>query len=103
MSARIPSVAEYVEGTGVVQQVKEVVKVSHRSLSDSLQDPELLLSDLAKLDAPGMLHVGWLAVNAFHTQRGRWPEAWSAGIVGERRERREREEKDREAEESSRK
>mmetsp|Transcript_33024 Transcript_33024/g.92448 ORF Transcript_33024/g.92448 Transcript_33024/m.92448 type:complete len:1015 (+) Transcript_33024:148-3192(+) len=70
--------AAYVQGTGIAQQVKEVVTVNHASLADSLDKPEFLLCDFAKLDAPPQIHLAYRAVNAFYDAEGRWPAPWSA-------------------------
>ena len=73
------SSADYVQGTGIIQQVKEVVKVSHKKLSESLENPELLFCDFGKLDAPPQIHIAFRAVNAFFDDKQKWPRPWNAG------------------------
>ena len=60
--------------------MKEVVKVSHKKLADSLENPELIMSDFAKLDAPPQIHIAFRAVNAFFDEKGKWPRSWNDGL-----------------------
>ncbi|KAJ1974171.1 E1 ubiquitin-activating protein [Dimargaris xerosporica] len=58
------TLGEYVRG-GLFQQVK-LPKLCHfKSLAESLQEPEFLISDFAKFDRPQQLHVAFQGLDAF--------------------------------------
>uniref|UniRef100_A0A8C9VVV5 E1 ubiquitin-activating enzyme n=1 Tax=Scleropages formosus TaxID=113540 RepID=A0A8C9VVV5_SCLFO len=58
------SFSEYIRG-GIVSQVKMPKKIAFKSLSASMAEPEFVLTDFAKFDRPGQLHVGFQALHAF--------------------------------------
>ncbi|EDQ87461.1 uncharacterized protein MONBRDRAFT_33365 [Monosiga brevicollis MX1] len=64
---------DYVRG-GNVTQVKMPKKMAFKSLEESLKDPEYVMSDFAKWDRPGLLHVGFQAISAFREKHGRFPQ-----------------------------
>lgn len=49
-----------------MSQVKEAKDVSFKPLREALESPgEFLLSDFSKMDRPGLLHLGFQALDAF--------------------------------------
>ncbi|AMD21564.1 HFL292Wp [Eremothecium sinecaudum] len=50
---------------GVFTQVKMPVKLSFKTLQESLADPEFLVADYGKFDRPPQLHVGFQALHQF--------------------------------------
>lgn len=44
------------------------VTISHKSLVDSLTDPEILTWDFAKFDNPTQLHLLWQALYSFEAK-----------------------------------
>ncbi|KAK6467250.1 ubiquitin-like modifier-activating enzyme 1 isoform X1 [Huso huso] len=70
------SFSDYVRG-GIVSQVKMPKKISFKSLSASLAEPEFVLTDFAKFERPGQLHLGFQALQRYQKQHGRSPKPWS--------------------------
>uniref|UniRef100_A0A183U2Z3 ThiF domain-containing protein n=1 Tax=Toxocara canis TaxID=6265 RepID=A0A183U2Z3_TOXCA len=64
--------SEYMEG-GRASQVKKPKFVTHKSLAESVNDPEFLVWDFAKLDNPAQLHLLWQALYKFEEKYGRHP------------------------------
>ncbi|PAV84139.1 hypothetical protein WR25_11353 isoform C [Diploscapter pachys] len=62
----------HLEG-GRAKQVKVPSIISHKSLPDSIVDPEFSIWDFAKFDAPGQHHALWAALYAFETKHGHTP------------------------------
>lgn len=62
----------YVRG-GIVTQVKMPTPVAYKSLRMSLQKPELFITDFAKFDRPGQLHIAFQALDRFVQTEGRRP------------------------------
>ncbi|CAK4030370.1 Ubiquitin-activating enzyme E1 1 [Lecanosticta acicola] len=60
----VSGVGQYKRG-GLYQQVKMPKILDFEPLSQQLKKPELLMSDFAKFDRPGQLHVGFQALHAF--------------------------------------
>ncbi|RXM96682.1 Ubiquitin-like modifier-activating enzyme 1 [Acipenser ruthenus] len=75
------SFSDYVRG-GIVSQVKMPKKISFKSLSASLAEPELVLTDFAKFERPGQLHLGFQALHQYQKQHGRVPKPWSQACTG---------------------
>uniref|UniRef100_A0A9R1SD38 E1 ubiquitin-activating enzyme n=2 Tax=Cyprinus carpio TaxID=7962 RepID=A0A9R1SD38_CYPCA len=48
-----------------------------KSLSSSMAEPEFLLTDFAKFDRPGQLHMGFQALHAFEKKHSRLPKPWN--------------------------
>uniref|UniRef100_A0A671UQM8 E1 ubiquitin-activating enzyme n=1 Tax=Sparus aurata TaxID=8175 RepID=A0A671UQM8_SPAAU len=65
---------DYVRG-GIVSQVKMPKKI--KSISSSLVEPEFVMTDFAKFDRPGQLHVGFQAIHAFQKKHNHLPAPWS--------------------------
>jgi len=67
------NMAPYVNG-GVATQVKMPKRVEFRSLAECLVDMgEPVISDFAKFDRPGQLHIGFQALHQFEKEKGRLP------------------------------
>lgn len=69
------SYSDYVRG-GVVTQVKMPKNMSFKSLSESLTQPEYLISDFGKFDHPEQLHLAFQALHEFVKQHARLPTSW---------------------------
>jgi len=66
-------------GGGIVTQVKQPKQLSFKRLREALGEPgEFLLSDFSKLERPGLLHVGFQALEEFEESEGRLPAPGSA-------------------------
>uniref|UniRef100_A0A4W4EV33 E1 ubiquitin-activating enzyme n=1 Tax=Electrophorus electricus TaxID=8005 RepID=A0A4W4EV33_ELEEL len=76
------SFSDYVRG-GIVTQVKMPKKVAFKSFSSSMSEPEFLLTDFAKFDRPGQLHVGFQALHAFEKKHSRSPKPWNQSDADE--------------------
>uniref|UniRef100_A0A672PUU7 E1 ubiquitin-activating enzyme n=1 Tax=Sinocyclocheilus grahami TaxID=75366 RepID=A0A672PUU7_SINGR len=76
------SFSDYVRG-GIVTQVKMPKKIAFKSLSSSMAEPEFLLTDFAKFDRPGQLHMGFQALHAFEKKHSRLPKPWSQSDADE--------------------
>uniref|UniRef100_A0A673L9T9 E1 ubiquitin-activating enzyme n=1 Tax=Sinocyclocheilus rhinocerous TaxID=307959 RepID=A0A673L9T9_9TELE len=76
------SFSDYVRG-GIVTQVKMPKTVAFKSLSSSMAEPEFMLTDFAKFDRPGQLHVGFQALHAFEKKHSRLPKPWSQSDADE--------------------
>lgn len=56
---------EYIRG-GIVTEHKEPKRLSFKTLSEALGDPgDFLLTDFAKMERAGLLHLGFQALDAF--------------------------------------
>lgn len=58
---------------GLFSQVKMPKLLDFKSLRESIQAPELFITDFAKFDRPANLHIGFQALSAFREKTGRWP------------------------------
>ncbi|SPP74032.1 blast:Ubiquitin-like modifier-activating enzyme 1 [Drosophila guanche] len=68
---------EYKSG-GVATQVKMSKSISFKSLEEATKEPEFLISDFAKLDAPANLHVAFRALSSYQkTNEGALPRPWN--------------------------
>ncbi|KAL3140560.1 E1 ubiquitin-activating protein, variant 3 [Trebouxia sp. C0010 RCD-2024] len=62
---------------GIVTVHKETKTLDFKPLAQALDDPgEFLLSDFAKMERPGILHIGFQALNLFQEENGRLPQAY---------------------------
>ena len=66
------NLSDYVRG-GIVTQVKMPKTVQFRSLRECLQQPELMITDFAKFDRPGSLHLGFACLHKFVADHGHLP------------------------------
>ncbi|KAL7730588.1 hypothetical protein ACLKA6_000579 [Drosophila palustris] len=63
---------------GVATQVKMPKTISFKSLAEAYENPEFLISDFAKLDAPATLHVAFSALGNYMTKHnGTMPRPWN--------------------------
>lgn len=60
----VSGLGQYERG-GLYQQVKMPKIIDFQPLSEQLKNPEHVMSDFAKFDRPGQLHVGFQALHAF--------------------------------------
>ncbi|XP_050532639.1 ubiquitin-like modifier-activating enzyme 1 [Daktulosphaira vitifoliae] len=70
------SFSDYVKG-GIATQVKMPKKLSFKSLENSLNDPEYLISDFGKFDRPSQLHLAFNTLHQFRNKYNRLPIPWS--------------------------
>jgi len=68
----VSGLGQYKRG-GLFQQVKMPKFLDFKSISESLKDPEHVISDFAKFDRPQQLHIGFQAVHAFVQTHTRLP------------------------------
>ncbi|KAI9471280.1 E1 ubiquitin-activating protein [Coemansia sp. RSA 989] len=61
--------SEYKRG-GLFKQVKVPVTQNFKSFKEALESPEFFISDFAKFDRPGQLHVGFQALHQFAAANG---------------------------------
>lgn len=47
-----------------------------KSLPSSMSEPEFMMTDFAKFDRPGQLHLGFQAIHAFQRKHSRLPTPW---------------------------
>lgn len=59
----------YVRG-GYVHQVKQPSTLCFESFETTMKDPEIMLTDFAKMERPAELHLGFMALFAFQEQSG---------------------------------
>ncbi|ELW72276.1 Ubiquitin-like modifier-activating enzyme 1 [Tupaia chinensis] len=64
--------SDYVRG-GIVSQVKVSKKISFKSLTASLAEPDFVITDFAKYARPAHLHIGFQALHQFCIQYHRVP------------------------------
>lgn len=50
--------------------------IMQKSLSSSMAEPDFLMTDFAKFDRPGQLHLGFQAIHAFQKKHSRLPVPW---------------------------
>ncbi|EGX89325.1 ubiquitin-activating enzyme E1 1 [Cordyceps militaris CM01] len=68
----VSSLGQYKRG-GNYQQVKMPAILDFKSYTDSVKEPEFLISDYAKFLRPEQLHLGFQALHAFQIAKGRLP------------------------------
>uniref|UniRef100_V9KCN4 E1 ubiquitin-activating enzyme n=1 Tax=Callorhinchus milii TaxID=7868 RepID=V9KCN4_CALMI len=74
--------SDYIRG-GIVSQVKMPKKLSFKSLTESLAEPEILITDFAKFDHPPQLHLAFQALHQFVKKNSRLPRPWHQGDADE--------------------
>ena len=57
--------------------MKAPKKLDFKSLAESLEEPEMLMSDFSKMDHPEQLHLGFRALDSFMDKHQRLPRAWN--------------------------
>lgn len=68
----VSGLGQYKRG-GMFQQVKMPKFLDFKSISESIKDPEFVISDFAKFDRPQQLHIGFQALHAFAQTHKRLP------------------------------
>ena len=68
---------------GYMHQVKQKKLIPFKSLRQSLEEPEFLMSDFAKFDRPMQLHLGFQALHAFRAAHGELPTPSDAAHAAE--------------------
>ena len=68
--------SDYVRG-GIVTQVKMPKKVAFKSLQESMNAPEFIITDFSKFESPGILHIAFQALHEFNKRNGSSPKPWS--------------------------
>ncbi|KAK9812201.1 hypothetical protein WJX73_003893 [Symbiochloris irregularis] len=64
---------------GLVTQHKTGKTLAFKPLEEALKDPgEFLLTDFAKMERPGLLHLGFQALDAFQAEHKRLPKPYDA-------------------------
>lgn len=63
----VSALGKYDKG-GMFTQVKKPVDLSYQDLKTQLANPEYLISDFAKFDSPGQLHLAFLALDGFQNK-----------------------------------
>ncbi|XP_077980547.1 ubiquitin-like modifier-activating enzyme 1 [Glandiceps talaboti] len=64
--------SDYARG-GIVTQVKMPTSVSFKSMRESLEEPEFVITDFAKFDRPGQLHIAYQALHEYVKATGGLP------------------------------
>lgn len=67
---------EYVRG-GIATQVKQPKVLKFLPLEEALQQPEFLITDFAKFEAPAQLHVAFSTLHNFVKTTGHVPKPWN--------------------------
>jgi ubiquitin-activating enzyme E1 len=68
----VTGLGQYKRG-GIFKQVKMPQFLNFKPLTESLKDPEFLISDYAKFDRPQQLHIGFQALHAYVETHKRLP------------------------------
>ncbi|RGP74256.1 ubiquitin-activating enzyme e1 [Fusarium longipes] len=68
----VSGLGQYKRG-GMYQQVKMPKVINFKDFTNSLKEPEFLISDFAKFDRPQQLHLGFQALHAFQLLHKRLP------------------------------
>ncbi|KAI1083636.1 hypothetical protein F5B20DRAFT_527841 [Whalleya microplaca] len=68
----VSGLGQYKRG-GLYQQVKMPKVIEFKTISESMKDPEFVISDFAKFDRPQQLHIGFEALHAYVQTHGRLP------------------------------
>ncbi|KAJ8936851.1 hypothetical protein NQ318_012812 [Aromia moschata] len=76
------SYSKYERG-GIASQVKMPKELHFKSLKESLQNPEFVVTDYAKFDHPQQLHLAFTALHKFVEKHGRVPKPWNADDAAE--------------------
>ncbi|KAI3385350.1 hypothetical protein SNEBB_009602 [Seison nebaliae] len=67
---------KYISG-GLVKSVKRPKEISMKMLKESLEEPEFLISDYAKMDRPADLHVIFRSMNDYFVEKASLPRPWN--------------------------
>lgn len=72
----ISGYSKYVRG-GLAQQVKMPKVLAFKPLQEAMQNPEYLITDFAKFDRAGQLHLAFHALHKYIEKNGRVPKPWN--------------------------
>ncbi|KAF2880951.1 hypothetical protein ILUMI_25232 [Ignelater luminosus] len=72
----ISSYSKYVRG-GIAQQVKMPKTLSFKPLQEAIKSPEYLITDFAKFELVGQIHLAFATLHKFIEQHGRVPKPWN--------------------------
>lgn len=72
----ISSYSKYVRG-GLAQQVKMPKTLSFKPLQEAIKSPEYLITDFAKFELVGQIHLAFAALHKYIEQHGRVPKPWN--------------------------
>lgn len=64
--------SDYLRG-GIVTQVKMPKAFDFKSIEESLEDPEFVMTDFAKFDRPGQWHIAFQALHEYQKTKGSLP------------------------------
>ncbi|KAJ9576640.1 hypothetical protein L9F63_025464 [Diploptera punctata] len=67
---------EYIRG-GIVTQVKMPKVLHFKSLQESLNEPEFVLTDFSKFERPPQIHLAYRALHKYIEQKGELPKPWN--------------------------
>lgn len=65
------------ERGGIVTQVKMPKELHFKSLKESLENPEFVITDFAKFDYPAQLHIAFSALHSYTEKHGKVPRPWN--------------------------
>lgn len=68
--------SDYIRG-GIVTQVKVPQKMSFKSMEESMKSPEFIVTDFAKFERPGVLHIAFQTLHTYEEKYGGPPKPWS--------------------------
>lgn len=68
--------SDYIRG-GIVTQMKMPQKVNFKPMEKSMEAPEFVITDFAKFDRPGILHIAFQTLHAYVKKNGVAPKPWS--------------------------
>lgn len=74
--------SEYVRG-GIVTQVKMPKILHFEPLQTALKNPEFLVTDFGKFDYPEQLHLAFLTLHQYVTEKGELPRPWNQADADE--------------------
>lgn len=72
----ISNMTDYTKG-GIVTQVKVPKTISMKSIKAAMDAPEFVMTDFAKFERPGQLHIGFQALHAYAERHGALPKPHS--------------------------
>jgi hypothetical protein len=59
-----------------LKKTEQILVPSQKSFPSSLAEPELMITDFAKFERPGQLHVGYQAIHAYQKKHSSLPKPW---------------------------
>lgn len=68
---------------GIVTKVKMPKKIQFKSIKEALKSPEFVITDFAKFDRPGQLHVAFQAFHSYMKKKSELPRSRNKDDAGE--------------------